>query len=123
MYRAVCDGLLPSAATLGRVDQSSDTSNNWGVSHIAGCVVDDTVPPIVTHVGLERADVLPSFLPQRPIKDHVGLGRRRDIAQLLACEFSTLIIFVPLDNLRDSSIGRVGVVMTVDESLQRFCSG
>ena len=124
MYRAVCNGLLPSAATLDRVDQSSDTSNKWCVCttfHIVGCVVghlDDIVPSIVMHVGLERPDVLPSFLPPWPIKDHVGLGRCRGITQLLACEFGTFIGVVPLDDLRNFSIGRVGIVMTVNESLQ-----
>ena len=123
MYRAVRDGLLPSAATFERVDQSSDTSKKWGccnILHIVGRVVrhlDDIVPTIVMRVGLERPDVLPSFLPQWPIKDHVGLGRRRDIAQLLAG------IIVSLDDFRDSSIGRVGVVMTANESLQRGRSG
>ena len=118
MYRAVYNGLLPSAATLDRIDQSSDTSNKRCVcttSHIIGCVVghlDDVVPSIVVHVGLERPDVLPCFLSQWPVKDHVGLGRCRDIAQLLACEFGTFI-----DDLRNSSVGRVRIVMTVDESL------
>ena len=111
--RAVRDGLLPSAATFERVGQSSDTSNKWGhciTFHIVGRVVrhlDDVVPPIVMHVRLERPDVLPSFLPQF----HVGLGQRRDVAHLLAGEFSTLLIIVPLDDLRNSSIGRVGIVM------------
>ena len=79
-----------------------DGHDNPDTAHIVGCVVgylDDIVQSMVTHVGLERPDVFPSFLPQWPTKDHVGLGRCRDITQLLACDSGTLIGFVPLDDL------------------------
>ena len=128
MYRAVYNGLFRFAATLDRVDQPFDTSNKWCVcttSHIVGCVVghlNDILPSIVTHVGLERPDALSSFLPQWPVKDHVELGLCRDIAQLLASEFGSLISLVCLDDLRDASIGCVGIVVTVNESLQSGCS-
>ena len=61
----------------------------------------------VVRVRLEHPDVLPSFLPQRPVKDHVGLGLCRDIAQLLACEVGTFICFVPFDEDQNSSTCRV----------------
>ena len=90
-----------------------------------GCVVghlNDIVPSIVMHVGLERPDVLSSFLPQWPVKDRVALRLCRDIAQLRAIEFGSLLSLVSLDDLRDASIGRVGIVVTVNESLQSGCS-
>ena len=61
----------------------------------------------------------PSFLSQWPVKNHVGLGLCRDISQLLTSEFG--IGLVSLDDLRDASVGRIGIVVT-NESLQRGCS-
>ena len=129
VYRAVHNRLPPSVATLDRIDQSSDTSHEWCTCttlHIVGRVVghlNNIVPSIVTHVGLERPDALSSFLPQWPVKDHVGLGLCRDIAQLLASEFGPLVGLVSLDDLRDASVGRIGIAATINESLQRGCSG
>ena len=64
------------------------------------------------HVGLERPDAPTSFLPQWPVKDHVGLGLCRVIAQLLASEFESLISSVSLDDLRDASVGRIDTKAT-----------
>ena len=45
------------------------------------------------------------------------------VAQLLAIEFGFVLVGVPFEGLRNSSIGIVGIVITVNESLQRGRSG
>ena len=116
---AVCNGLLLSAATLDRVDQSSDTSNKRCVcttSHIVGCVVgylDDIVPSIVMHVGLERPDVLPSFLlciniPDDGLVAANVLHSLTIVALSLACRNRTHPIAIDAAN---KASGIVGIIL------------